>query len=69
MLNDKLAEIVAEKNSDLERAAVAKARQLIDEIATNQHSIEQAQQRIVECRNQLRGLQVQQLDVGSILGG
>lgn len=69
MTNDKLQEIIAQKNGDLERAAVAKARQLIDEIAEARHTIEKAQARIGECQQQLRGLQVTQLDAGSILGG
>ena len=68
MTQDKLVEIIAQKNDDMERAVTAKARQLIDQIAQQRQRIDEANQEILELRNELRSLQIKTVDAASILG-
>lgn len=67
MMTEKLQEIIDQKNGDLERAAVAHARKLIDQIAHERGQIDTSTKRIAELQNELRQLQVQQIDAASIL--
>jgi uncharacterized protein (UPF0147 family) len=65
---EKLKEIIDTKNGDLERAAVSKAKAIIDEITKQQDCISHATQRIAELRSELRQLSITQIDAASILG-
>lgn len=65
---EKLKAIVAEKNQNLEQEAVYKAKCIIDNIASCQKNIQTHEQRIVELREELKTLTIQQLDETKILG-
>lgn len=69
MTNDKLKQIIAHKNEQLEQRAVNRAREIIDEIAEYQEAKTTAEKKIVELRAELKALEIQQVDELSILGG
>lgn len=68
MTTDKLNSIIAQKNEQLERQALNRASQIIDEIAEQQRIIAQSQKDISELRAELVGLQIEQINPVSILG-
>ena len=68
MTNDKLSAIIDQKNEQLERQAISRASQIIDEIAEEQRIISQAQLNISELRAELVALEVKQISHASILG-
>ena len=68
MKSEKLQQLISNKNDDLERQAARDAESLINEIIQQQQAINKATARIVECRAELRALEIQQLDPKSILG-
>lgn len=69
MTNDKLKQIIARKNEQLEQQAVNRASEIINEIATLQQAKKDADAEIVTLRAELKTLEVQQVDETSILGG
>jgi hypothetical protein len=68
MTTDKLHTIIAQKNEQLERDALRRASQIIDEIAEEQAIILKSQKNISELRTELTSLQVEQINPVSILG-
>ena len=68
MTNDKLNSIIAQKNEQLERRALQRASEIIDEIAKEQQIIIQFQNNIAVLRAELVGLQIEQINPVSILG-
>ena len=68
MTTDKLHTIIAQKNEQLERDALRRASQIIDEIAEEQATILKSQKNISELRAELTSLQVEQINPVSILG-
>ena len=68
MTNDKLNAIIDQKNEQLERQAISRASQIIDEIAEEQRIISRAQLSISELRAELVALEVKQISHASILG-
>lgn len=68
MHNDKLKQIIARKNEQLEHEAVNRAAEIINEIADYQQAKVTADAKIVELRAELKALQIQQINETSILG-
>lgn len=68
MTNDKLQSIIAQKNEQLERKAINRASQIIDEIAELQQGINDANSQIAKLRTELTSMQVEQINPTSILG-
>lgn len=68
MTTDKLTQIIADKNEHLEREAIRRASQIIDEIARSQEIVADQTRRIETLRKELTELQVQQISTSSILG-
>lgn len=68
MDNQKLRQLIARKNEQLEEQTANRARQIIDEISSLQQAKKDADTEIAKLRSELRGLQVTQLDETSILG-
>ncbi len=66
---DKLHQIIARKNEDLEDQAVRTAEQLITRISQLSAGIEEAKKEIAEAQKELKALEIQQLDPKTILGG
>jgi ppGpp synthetase/RelA/SpoT-type nucleotidyltranferase len=69
MNNEKLKQIIARQNEQLEYHAAEEAAQIIKEIAACQQSKIDADKEIAELRKRLKEIQVAQLDETSILGG
>lgn len=68
MTNDKLNQIIADKNDRLERDAVDQARRIIDQIAEYQQAKVEAETRIAALREELKKLEIVQVNAASILG-
>lgn len=68
MTTDKLNSIIAQKNEQLERDALRRASQIIDEIAECQSIIAQNLAQIDILRKELTSMQVEQIRPESILG-
>lgn len=68
MHNDKLKQIIARKNEQLEHEAVNRASEIINEIADYQQAKVTADAKIVELRAELKALQIQQINETSVLG-
>lgn len=68
MNNDKIRQIIARKNEQLEENAVHSARQIIDAIARLQQTKIDADKEIQSLRSELKTLEVQQVNETSILG-
>jgi len=68
MDTNKLQSLIAQKNEQLERDALRRASDIIDAIADNQATIEDAQANIVALRKELTAMQIQQINPVSILG-
>ncbi len=68
MTNDKLQSIIANKNAQLERDALSRAAEIIDEIAETQQIIAKYTARIDTLRKELTTLQIEQINPVSILG-
>lgn len=68
MTTDKLNSIIAQKNEQLERKALNRASQIIDEIAELQQGINDANSQIAKLRTELTSMQVEQINPASILG-
>lgn len=68
MNNDKLKQLIAQQNELLEQNAVQDAARIINEIAEYQQAKNDAEDKIVELRENLKKIQIKQLDVASILG-
>lgn len=69
MTNDKLEQIIARKNEQLEYDTVRRATEIIDEIAEYQQAKVEAEKKIVELREELRKLEIPQVNKVEILGG
>ncbi len=69
MDQSKLKSIIAKKNEHLEYQALNTAEDIINQIARQQSAITTAQNNIVQLRQQLVELSVEQLDASTILGG
>lgn len=69
MDSTKLNSIIKRKNERLEQDALSSAEELIAEIIVCQAVIKQHEARIVECRQELKALEVEQIDQSEILGG
>lgn len=68
MTNEKLNQIIARKNEQLEQEAVYAAQRIIDGIAQCQGEIRQNEAQIATLREELKKLEIQQLDSTKILG-
>lgn len=68
MTNDKLSEIIQEKNERLERDAVDRARRIIDQIAEYQSAKVDAETKIIALRDELKKLEIVRVEPTSILG-
>lgn len=68
MQQDKLHGIIRDKNERLERETLRTAEQLIDAIAGEQETIRKSQGRIGDLREELKNLEVKQIDVNTVLG-
>ena len=68
MTTDKLQSIIAQKNEQLERQALNRASQIIDEIAECQTIVAQNLAEIDILRKELTSMQVEQINPVSILG-
>lgn len=68
MDNQKLREIIAQKNERLEERAVDRAHEIINEIAKCQEAKRAADIEIEKLRTELKTLTAQQIDETSILG-
>lgn len=68
MTTDKLNSIIAQKNEQLERQALNRASQIIDEIAECQSIVAQNLAEIDTLRKELTSMQIQQIKAESILG-
>ncbi len=69
MDNNKLRQIIARQNEQLEDRATEQAREIIKAIAECQQAKIDADKEIEELRAKLKTLTVQQIDETSILGG
>lgn len=69
MDTSKLKSIIATQNDRRERQALGNAEDIIEQIAGKQSMISRITAEIAALRQQLVDLQVEQLDVNSILGG
>ena len=68
MDNTKLRELINNKNERLEDRALQTASSLIDQIASEQQKIADANARIVELRKELITLEIQKIEESAILG-
>lgn len=68
MNNDKLKQLIARQNERLEENAAHEAARIINEIAEYQQAKTDAEKKIVELREELKKIQITQLDPTSILG-
>ena len=68
MDNNKLKQIIQDKNEQRERNVVRTAEELIENIVREQQTIINAQKRIDGFRIELKTLQVEQLDAEAVLG-
>ena len=64
----KLKKIIEEKNEQRERSTLHTAEGLIEAIVNEQKKIAISNERIVELRNELAALRVEQLDPSVVLG-
>ena len=69
MNTDKLTKLITRKNERLEEDALREAESLIAEIIDQQARIRTAEARIVECRAELKALEVDRIDQAAVLGG
>lgn len=69
MDNNKLKEIIARQNEQMEQRAINRAHEIIGEIAELQQAKRDADKDIETLRTELRLLTPDQLDETSILGG
>lgn len=68
MQQDKLHEIITKKNNQLEQEALNEASSIIEQISMKQESINRTQKDIEKLREQLKSLEIEQLDSKVILG-
>lgn len=68
MDNNKLRQLIARQNEQLENTATEQAARLINQIAECQRAKVDADKEIETLRAELKKIQVQQLDETSILG-
>lgn len=68
MTEQKLKDIIARKNEQLEQNAVSYATEIINAIAECQQDIVEANKRIEALRAELKALEIQQIKPESILG-
>ncbi len=68
MNNDKLRQLIARQNERLESNATEEAARIINQIAECQQAKAEADKEIATLREQLKKIQIQQLDETSILG-
>lgn len=68
MTEQKLKDIIARKNEQLEQNAVSRATEIINAIAECQQDIVEANKRIEILRAELKALEIQQIKPESILG-
>lgn len=68
MTENKIQDIIAQKNRALEDRATREAAEIIDEIAQHQSAILDHNARIDALRSELKSLQIEQLDATKILG-
>lgn len=68
MQNETLQKLIARQNERLEEDATQKAAKIINEIAELQQAKIDAEAQIQELREQLKKIQIPQLDPTSILG-
>jgi hypothetical protein len=68
MHEDKVKQIIKEKNEKLEYDATRSASRIIDQIADCQNEIEVAQKKIIELRKELHDLEIVQMNEKQILG-
>lgn len=68
MNNDKLKQLIARQNERLESNATEEAARIINQIAECQQAKNEADKEIAQLREQLKKIQIQQLDETSILG-
>lgn len=68
MTEQKLKDIIARKNEQLEQNAVSYATEIINAIAECQQNIVEANKRIEALRGELKALEIQQIKPESILG-
>ena len=60
--------LVSDKNKELERATLRSAESIIEQITKEQGTVASAQKRIAELREQLKALEVKQINPAEILG-
>ena len=68
MDTNKLQNIVSQKNERLEREALNNAEAIIEQIAVKQDLIVKTTKEITELQEELRQLEIRQLDPNKILG-
>lgn len=68
MTEQKLKDIIARKNEQLEQNAVGHATEIINAIAECQQDIVESNKRIETLRAELKALEIQQIKPESILG-
>jgi hypothetical protein len=66
--NEKIKELVAERNREVERSVAATAQNLIASIVQQQDVIKGAQKAIANCREKLKALEVATVTEADILG-
>lgn len=66
--NDKLKQLIARQNERFEEDAAERASSIINEIASLQQAKVDADKQIMVLREELKKIQVTQLDESSILG-
>jgi hypothetical protein len=69
MNTDKLSGLIRRKNERLEEEALGQAEDLISKIVKEQERIKASEARIVELRDELKALEVEQIDQSAVLGG
>jgi hypothetical protein len=65
---DKLRSIIVQKNEQLEKDAVNRAREIIEDIASLQAQKNESEEKIVKLRSELKAMEIQKMDEASILG-
>lgn len=68
MTNEKLQQIIADKNERLEQETINEARHIIDQIGTCQLVIAEQQEKMGKLRADLKKLEIQQINPITILG-
>ena len=68
MKNEQIHQIIREKNDQRERNVLRTAEQIIEQIVIEQQKIANATTAIASLRDDLRKLEVEQLDANAVLG-